>query len=150
MIVLNANTLAVSTYSVDPLDVVSHGGETYFLTATGLTRLDPALAPGTISGIRTGKIKPEAFVGASFSIPQGQLLASGQDVALQLTADQYGEETAERYALELVRADVPRNHLELTDAAVEGTSWTVAVESSGTFSLRALKLLVNAIQTWRR
>ena len=37
--VLNARTMAVSTYTAAPLDVVAHEGEVYFVGATGLKKL---------------------------------------------------------------------------------------------------------------
>ena len=55
--VLNARTLALSTYSTaGVLSVIEHGGETYFVTATGLMKLDPAADMTTASYIQTGDL----------------------------------------------------------------------------------------------
>ena len=52
--VLNAKTLAVSTYTPAPLDVVAHAGEVYFLGATALEKLDA----GTVdASIQTGVLE---------------------------------------------------------------------------------------------
>jgi hypothetical protein len=52
--VLNAKTLAVSTYSAAPLDVVAHDGEVYFVGATALEKLDT----GTVdASIETGVLE---------------------------------------------------------------------------------------------
>jgi hypothetical protein len=53
--VLNARTMAVSTYSAAPLDVVAHGGEVYFLTTDSLTKLD-ADAPAASGYVQTGSL----------------------------------------------------------------------------------------------
>jgi len=54
--VLNAKTLAVSTYSAAPLDVVAHAGEVYLLGATALEKLDAAAALDAVSYIQTGDL----------------------------------------------------------------------------------------------
>ena len=54
MMVLNANTLAVTEYSLAPLDVVEHEGEVYFVTATGLSKLGSGTLPTAI--IETGML----------------------------------------------------------------------------------------------
>lgn len=56
MMVLNANTLAVSEYSIaGVLDVVEHEGEVYFLAADSLTKLDTS-APAASGYIQTGSL----------------------------------------------------------------------------------------------
>ena len=55
MMVLNAQTLAVSEYSIAPLDVVEHENEVYFVTATGLTKLATGTADFTAI-VETGRI----------------------------------------------------------------------------------------------
>ena len=57
--VMNAKTLAVSTYTAAPLDVVAHEGEVYFVTATGVSKLAvPADADegAVVSYIQTGDL----------------------------------------------------------------------------------------------
>jgi hypothetical protein len=54
--VLNAKTLAVSTYSAAPLDVVAHEGEVYFVWATALSKLDATAALDAVSYIQTGDL----------------------------------------------------------------------------------------------
>lgn len=72
MIVINSDTLAVSTYSVDPLDVVTHEGETYFLTATALNKLT---ASGFVSGsIKTGQL---LIGGQEYNVPMVTLEGEG-------------------------------------------------------------------------
>jgi hypothetical protein len=53
--VMNAKTLAVSTYSAAPLDVVAHAGEVYFLATDSLTKLDVD-APAASGYIQTGSL----------------------------------------------------------------------------------------------
>jgi hypothetical protein len=54
--VLNAKTLAVSTYSAAPLDVVEHEGEVYLLGATALDKLDATADLDAVSYIQTGDL----------------------------------------------------------------------------------------------
>jgi hypothetical protein len=53
--VLNARTLAVSTYSLAPLDVVEHEGDVYFVTETELSKLTTGTAAFTTI-VETGMI----------------------------------------------------------------------------------------------
>ena len=46
--VFNARTLAVSTYTAAPLDVVAHDGDVYFVTATGLEKLSTSTVDASI------------------------------------------------------------------------------------------------------
>jgi hypothetical protein len=56
MIVLNANTLAVSTYSVEPLDIVVHDNEVYFVSELGLTKLSASGTETVVSALQTGQL----------------------------------------------------------------------------------------------
>lgn len=56
VVVLNANTLAVSEYGIAALDVVEHEGELYFVTTSGLNKLSENGLENINSYIQTGQL----------------------------------------------------------------------------------------------
>jgi hypothetical protein len=120
--VFNARTLAVSTYTPAPLDVVAHEGEVYFVTATGLEKLDAAANMDAVSYIRTGKISPASgrVTGARFA--HLSTSASGP-TELRTYRDDLGVERMDRYPTPVVPDGQAREHTVVLGKGAQASAW---------------------------
>jgi hypothetical protein len=122
MYAMNANTLAVSEYSVDALDVVSHEGELYFVTATGLAKLDAAAASAAVSYVRTGKISLASgrVTGARFAHLS---FSTDGPVELRTYRDDNGVERMDRYRIPVVPAGQARERTTVLGKGAQASAW---------------------------
>jgi hypothetical protein len=63
MIVINANTLAISEYDISALDVLEYEDEVYFASASGMTKLSADGEEAVVSTLKTGQIDFDTTVG---------------------------------------------------------------------------------------
>jgi hypothetical protein len=122
MMVLNANTLAVSEYSIAPLDVVEHEGEVYFVTATGLTKLDGAGTLDAVSNIRTGKISPASGLITGVRFAHLAVSADGP-VELRTYRDDDGVERMDRYPIPVVPDGHARERTVVLGKGAQASAW---------------------------
>lgn len=119
---INANTLAVSEYDIAALDVVEHEGEVYFVTATGLSKLDSTAPLDAISYVRTGKISlaSGAVSGARFA--HLSITASGP-VELRTYRDDDGAERVDRYPIPVVPDGHARERTVVLGKGAQASAW---------------------------
>lgn len=140
--VINANTLAVTEYSLSPLDVVEHDGDVYFVTATGITKLATAAALNAVAYIRTGKISLASgrITGARFAHLHTN--ADGP-VELRTYRDDLGLERMDRYPLPVVPDGHARERTVVLGKGAQASAWAFefrAVVATTRWSLGGMKI----------
>jgi hypothetical protein len=140
--VLNAKTLAVSTYSAAPLDVVAHEGEVYFVGATALEKLDATADLDAVSHIRTGKISPVPGRVTGVRFAHLSTNAAGP-VELRTHRDDLGVERMDRYPLPVVPDGHAREHTVALGKGAQASAWGFefrAVAATTRWSLSGMKI----------
>jgi hypothetical protein len=129
MYAMNAQTLAVSEYSLVPLDVVEREGEVWFVTATGLSKLDAAATLDAVGYVRTGKISPApgSVTGARFAY---MLAASTGPVELLVRRDDDGIERTDRYPVPIVPSGQPRERTIPLGKGAQASAWEFEIRAS--------------------
>lgn len=129
VVVLNAQTLAVTEYSLSALDVVEHEGEVWFVTATGLSKLDSAAPLDFVSSIRTGKLNfvPGSVTGARFAHAS---IASTGPVELLSHRDDDGIERTDRYPIPIVPSGQPRERTIPLGKGAQASAWDFEIRAS--------------------
>jgi hypothetical protein len=127
--VLNANTLAASQYSLSALDVVEHEGEVWFVTATGLSKLDATAPLDAVGYVRTGKISPAPgnVTGIRFA---HALVASTGPVELLVHRDDDGIERTDRYPIPIVLSGQPRERTVPLGKGAQASAWDFEIRAS--------------------
>jgi hypothetical protein len=121
--VLNANTLAVSQYSLSALDVVEHEGEMWFVTATGLSKF--ATGAGVAGTITAGDI--ELSDGSiSLNLARLELKADGE-LHITATAHQDGGQRSTRYLVPKRTGTNERDRNVKLGNGVLGNDWSFTI-----------------------
>lgn len=144
VVVFNANTLAPSEYSIAALDVVEHGGELYFVTATGLSKLAATATLDAVSNVRTGKISLASgqVTGARFA--HLSFSADGP-VELRTYRDDDGVERVDRYPLPVVPDGHARERTTVLGKGAQASAWGFefrAVDATTRWSLGGMQIEV--------
>ena len=140
--VLNAKTLAVSTYSLAPLDGVEHEGEVYFLTAPGLTKLDATAPLDVASYVRTGKISLASRAITGARVAHLSTTADGP-VELRTYRDDDGVERMDRYRLPVVPDGHARETTAVLGKGAQASAWGFefrAVAATTRWSLAGMRI----------
>ena len=147
--VLNARTLAVSTYTPAPLDVVEHVGEVYFLTATALTKLDATADLDVPAYVETGDL--DILPGASLSFEAARVtLLADHAATLTATAHRDGDAREVNYLIPLRSGDQARGRFVKLAKGFRGNSWRFKFQAQGAWALEGLSLILHAIRNHRR
>lgn len=142
VVVLNSNTLAVSEYDLDVLDVIEHEGEVYFVTATGLKKLTSNGDENINSYIQTGQINFElnsAKYIKNLSVdtsPDSSLMVTGY--ISQPNGDVYMFPTHDSYRDGLNQ----QTRVFKTPRGIRGVYWGFKFENDGTntFDINSITL----------
>lgn len=125
VVVFNANTLAATEYSIAALDVVSHDGELYFVTADGLVKL-AAGAAGVAGSITTGDLELASPGSVSLNLARLGLTADGE-LHLTATAHQDGGERSVRYLIPTRDGSNDRDRNVKLGNGVLGNAWSFTI-----------------------
>ena len=150
--VLNARTLAVSTYTPAPLDVVEHVGEVYFLTATALTKLDATEALGVPAYVETGKLKltPRNSMATVHDVTLS--LAASAPMRLTAAVDASGTERELAYPIPQRVSAQERGRLVHLGRGPRGDAWSFKVATTatgGNWSLGSMEIMLDTIKRSR-
>ena len=143
MMVLNANTLAVTEYSLTPLDVVEHEGEVYFVTATGLSKLSADGVEKFSWSFSTGEL--ELVEGAIGTVTKLSLSGkSAGEIRLTVVAQEYGEETETFYSLPCESTAVERAQHVALARDVHSEAWAFRFEGTEAVELKDVQVFLGA------
>jgi hypothetical protein len=142
VVVVNANTLAVTEYSISALDVVEHDGEVYFVGATGLKKLsssgdeniNPYIQTGQVNfGSNSAKYIKNLSVDAS---PDSSLMITGY--ISQPNGDVYMFPTHDSYRDGLNQ----QTRIFKTPRGIRGVYWGFKLENdrTNTFDINSITL----------
>jgi hypothetical protein len=141
--VLNANTLAVSEYSISALDVMEYEGELYFVTATGLVKFAAEGAEKFSWSFSTGELGlVEESLGAITKLSLSGKFAG--EVRLTVIAQEYGEETEVFYSMPCESTTVERGQHVALARDVHAEAWTFCFAGTEAAELHNVKVLVSA------
>lgn len=153
MMVLNANTLAVTEYSLTPLDVVEHEGDVYFVTETGLTKLDSGDSVSTAASyIETGKLKLTPRNSMANVNDVTMSLAASAPMRLTATVDASGTERELAYPIPQRVSAQERGRLVHLGRGPRGDAWSFKVATTatgGNWSLGDMEVMVDTIKRSR-
>jgi len=149
MHVLNANTLAVSEYSIQATDVAEHAGGVYFLGATGLEKLDATADLDAVAYIETGDL--DLLPGASLSFDHAVLtLRADKTLTLTGTAHRDGGDRALHYTIPVRPGDRARTRFVKLAKGFRGNSWRFKLQAAGAWAVDGLAMMPHTIRTRRR
>ena len=147
--VLNTQTLGVTEYSLAWLDVVSHDGVLYGLTADGLVKLDAAAAVDFASYVTTGDL--DVAPGMSVSFGNARLtLAADKAMTLTTTPQRDGEERAVEYLIPARSGDQARVRFVKLGKGLRGNSWRFKLGAQCDWELTGLSVEPYAVRDRRR
>jgi hypothetical protein len=145
--VLNAKTLAVSTYSLTPLDVVAHNGEIYFLSATALTKLASTGNEAINPYIQTGQIN---FDSNSAKYIKNLSVDTSPDSSMMVTGyisqpngDVYMFPTQDSYRDGLNQ----QTRVFKTPRGIRGVYWGFKLENDGTNTFDISGITLDLLET---
>jgi hypothetical protein len=150
--VLNAKTLAVSTYTSVLLDVVAHAGEVYFLTATALTKLDATEDLDVPAYVETGKLKVTPSNSMANVHDVTLSLAASAPMRLTATVDASGTERELAYPIPQRVSAQERGRLVHLGRGPRGDAWSFKVATTaagGNWSLASMDLMLDTIKRSR-
>ena len=149
--VLNAKTLAVSTYTPAPLDVVAHEGEVYFVGATALEKLDATADLDAVSYIQTGDLT--LMDGNRVNLWRAHLDLSA-DAPMRLTTrlKMAGQERDIAYTVPERSSTQSRARMVELARGPRAERWAIKVgttEAGGNWALDSLSVVPGAIKRGR-
>ena len=152
MIVLNANTFAVSEYSLAAADVTAHAGALYVLTDEGVCWLSDEAALATAAYIETGKMKltPRNSMANIHSVTMS--LASNAPMRLTTTVDASGTERELAYPIPQWVSGQERGRLVHLGRGPRGDGWAFKVATTaagGNWSLGSMDVMLDTIKRSR-
>lgn len=153
-IVINVNTIAVSEYSLAPLDVVEHEGEVYFVTATGLSKLStPADADegDVVSYIQTGDLS--LIDGHRINLWRAHMDLSA-DAPMRVTTmlDMAGQERDIAYTVPERSSTQSRARMVELARGPRAERWAIKIgttEAGGNWALDSMAVVPGAIKRGR-
>jgi hypothetical protein len=145
---INLETLGVSEYALDWLDVAVLGTTVYGLTASQVERLSAA-ADKPDCYVEWGQLSlPDDSAGFTLPLCRMRGLAIGA-VELRTLGEEYGIFQERVYSVAGLEESVARDRQELLARDIDFTSVAISLEGRA-LELSALRLAVDRVQDWRR
>lgn len=145
---INLETLGVSEYALDWLDVAVLGATVYGLKAAQVERLSSA-ADKPSGYVEWGHLAlPDDSAGFTLPLCRMRGLAIGA-VTLRTLGEEYGLPQERSYTIAGLEESVGRDRQELLARDVDFTSAAISLEGRA-LELSALRLAVDRVQDWRR